>query len=142
MKRYPALIPYSRFHRSVLFLALLCKKDGPPLKGFPDNVHGKWYYALDFWEDRLLVQFEKEEKHIWTRLYGKRESLDELIELMQAQQAEIGDMLKNMAFAPVNADLLHELGNKLEQYIRHKERIVFQHIQEIYTEEELSEQIT
>ncbi len=141
MKRYSALVSYSRFHRSVLFLALLAKKNGPPLKDYPSSLTGKWDYAIHFWDEELCLHFEKEEHCIWSRLVGRQEALDHWIELMRKQQQKIEGIFSKMSASEANEEILHELGVQLEEHIRTKERKVFQHIQSLFKEEELLELI-
>lgn len=141
MKRFNPLVPYSRFHRSVLFLALLTKKNGPPLKGYPNSLPGKWNYALHFWEEELRLHFEKIEQQIWLRLSGRDGELDQWIELMRNQQKMIEHAFAQLSSVAINEEILHDLGILLEKHIRTKERKVFQYIQSLLTEEQLSELI-
>ncbi|HKK88197.1 MAG TPA: hypothetical protein VJ917_05055 [Saprospiraceae bacterium] len=141
MKRFSPLIPYSRFHRSVLFLALLAKKNGPSLKGYPNSLPGKWNYAIHFWEEELRPYFKKMEQQIWSRLSGRDGELDQYIELMRNQQKMIAHAFIQLSSTAVNEENLHDLGILLEQHIRTKERKVFQHIQHLFTEEQLRELI-
>ena len=131
------LVPYSKFHRSVHFLALLTKKNGPRLKGYPDSLQGKWDYALNFWDSALKLHFEREELGIWSKLWREDPVLDEWIDLMRRQQQMIAEAYAKLAKSTVNEEMLHELGLLLEQHIRTKERKVFQYIQSMYSEKEL-----
>lgn len=131
------LVPYSKFHRSVLFLALLTNKNGPRLKDYPDSLQGKWDYALNFWDSALKLHFEREELGIWSKLWREDPVLDEWIDLMRRQQQMIAEAYAKLTKSTVNEEMLHELGLLLEQHIRTKERKVFQYIQSMYSEKEL-----
>ena len=139
MKRHPSLIPLSRFHRSVLFLALIAKKNGPPIKGYPTSLLGKMDYAKSFYDQKLKGHFQWEEEKLFAFIKGRDEQLDQLAGEMLKQREKL-----KLLFAALDDDsdaeaALHDLGIALEKHIRKEEREFFQMIQEVFTDRELDQ---
>lgn len=137
MKRHPSLIPLSRFHRSVLFLALVCKKNAPPVKGYPQDLEGKRDYAISFYDRQLKAHMQVEEESLFHQVKGKSVEIDELINELCAEHRQLEALI---AALPDSTDLpvdLDEFGQLLEKHVRKEERQLFQHIQNTLTEEEL-----
>ncbi len=138
MKRHPSLIPLSRFHRSVLFLALVCKKNAPPVKGYPTDLEGKRDYALAFYNGKLKAHIQLEEDKLFPVVQDASTDIAQLVKELSAEHLEIADM---MAALPQSTDLLTDLdslGQLLEMHVRKEERQFFQLIQKTLSEEELS----
>ncbi len=79
MRRHPSLIPLSRFHRSGLFVAQMCKRNGPKFKGYPVDAMDKARYALDFFERSLEPHFILEEQRVFPVFTGVDPVLDSLL---------------------------------------------------------------
>lgn len=136
MKRNPALIPLSHFHRRILFLALIARKNAPAVKGYPETVEGKIDYALDFYQEQLIPHFRKEEK-LWTYFGDRYKTIDALIGELRAERAQIHDMFTNLKSTKTRLQL-EEIGPALERHVRREERELFQKIQEVASEEDMA----
>lgn len=136
MKRHPSLIPLSKFHRDILFLALIAKANAPDVKGYPETVEGKIDYALDFYEGKLKPHFEKEEKRLFETLQGRFEDLDEIIQELRKERKMIHKQFENLK-AERKKDQLNQLGELLEKHVRKEERVFFQKVQDLLSPAEL-----
>jgi hemerythrin-like domain-containing protein len=130
MKRHPYLIAFSRFHRSILFLALIAKKNAPNVKGYPEKIEDKIEYALAFYRQLLLLHFEMENTKVLNEFSGKDAGLDDLIQNVRKDREAICEMFENLSKDKLNFTLFHELGERLEKHVRKEERELFQMIQE------------
>lgn len=136
MKRHPALIPLSKFHRDILFLALIAKANAPDVKGYPKTIEGKIEYALDFHEGKLKPHFQKEATRLFAPLEGRFEQLDAIIGELRAERKTIYQMFGHLK-ADRKEKQLNALGALLEKHVRKEERIFFQTIQDLLSPEEL-----
>ncbi len=129
MKRHPYLIPFSRFHRSILFLALIAKENAPKVKGYPEKIEDKISYALEFYEEQLLPHFNSERNKVFTVFTGKDSALDELIVSIEEERQIICEGFEELKNDESNFTQFHDLGEKLEKHVRREERELFQMIQ-------------
>ncbi len=137
MKRTRTLIPLSQDHHHGLLLAALIKKDAPPYKTLPQTTEGKLEYTLKAWENELSIHFKNEEEILFPVVKGKDEEIDGLINGILEEHKEIEKLIVLLKTSENKIDTLDNLGNLLERHIRKEERILFQKIQEIFTEKEL-----
>ncbi len=132
MRRHPVLIPISREHHQVLLLAQLLKKDAPPYRGLPESVEGKIEYAADFFKEMLARHLQSDHQVLFPFL-AKFDQLLPLCEALQEQNQQL-----QLAFTSINNDTseagLDTLGHRLEQYVRTKERQLFQQSQSVLSE--------
>lgn len=138
MKRHPRLIPLSRFHRSVLFLALVCKKNAPPVKGYPQDLEGKRDYATSFYNRQLKAHMDLEEEKLFPQIVNRTKSIDQLVKELIREHREIEEYMRKL---PDSTDLstdLDQLGHLLERHVRKEERQLFQQIQAALTADELN----
>ncbi len=137
MRRHPALIPISRFHRSVLFLALILKKNPPKVKGYPESWEDKIVFAKSFYSERLSNHFKKEETLLIPVIKGVSADLDAI-----SDKVIKGHQLLSLKFEQLNAKTsvneLNQLGEMLEKHIRMEERQWFQQMQQDVPQEELN----
>lgn len=89
MKRHEILIPYSRFHRQILFLALISKCNAPDVKGYPTEIQEKIDFALDFYKNELSSHFSEEKINLFGQYKGRDNEIDELIEYLLKEREEI-----------------------------------------------------
>lgn len=137
MRRHQSLIPLSRFHRSILFLALIAKKNAPPVKGYPPTLTGKIEYAQSFYEQRLKPHFKLEEEKLLSFVKGRNDQLDQLIDEILKEREELKQLFNALENGSQAETALHNLGVALEKHIRKEERELFQMIQETLGDEEL-----
>lgn len=135
MKRHPVLIPFSRFHRSCLFLALIAKKNAPAIKGYPTNHSEKISFTLAFYENELSHHFEIEER-IWAFAEKASARLTLLVKELKDDRQELHESFHLLEMEPTTENLNH-LGHLLEKHVRKEERQLFQVMQAELTEEQM-----
>lgn len=137
MKRHPSLIPISRQHHTMLLLAQLLKKNAPDYRGLPTTLEGKATYALDLYNNLIQSHFALEEE----KLIAFIEIEDAEIQVLIQEILHEHQLMKNQFVLIENQiydlESLHELGQLLDDHIRKEERIFFQKLQAILSEEEL-----
>lgn len=128
LKRHQALQPLSREHHHGLQLCWKIRT------GFKKNIEivRIRQYAVWFYENYLLPHFEIEEKYIFPVLDKDndliKKALSEHRKIRRLFQAET-DLYKNL-------NLIEEL---LERHIRFEERVLFNQIQSVATDEQLQQ---
>jgi predicted SAM-dependent methyltransferase len=137
MRRHPSLIPLSRFHKRVLFAAQLAKKNSPPYPGYPQDVHGKCKYLIDFFESDLKFHFQSEEKELLPEVVGRSMEIDAYAERIVKDHRTIEHMIVSLGKSVDLENDLDELGRFLEKHVRMEEREFFQLLQEVLNEAEL-----
>ena len=131
MKRHEYLIPLSRFHRSALFLAQMCKQNGPVFKGYPTTSVEKATYALDFYERDLKQHFDIEESIVFPRISGISHDLDNLVSTAREDHDNLRSRFENLHQGTDLVSDLDQLGKLLERHIRMEERQLFQLLQDV-----------
>ena len=136
MRRHESLIPLSRFHRSILFLALISKKNAPDVQGYPKTLEGKISYAIPFYEKKLQPHFRQEEEKLFPFIKNRHQALDRLVDELLFERKEL-HLLFGKLKASKNEAVLNKIGELLEKHVRKEERQLFQKVQEIIPGEEL-----
>jgi hypothetical protein len=134
MKRHAKLVPLSRQHHQQLMLARLIRLDAPLYKGLPTIVEEKVSYAIQFFHEHLLDHFSSEERLFDSLKFNPPQG--ETLALIQKQK-EYQDQLK-ASFLSLTVASLDQTGRLMEDAIRHEERVLFQHLQQNYSLEEVS----
>ena len=129
MKRHKKLIPYSRFHRKILFLALIVKENAPEVKGYPTETQAKINYALSFYKEELTAHFKLEQINLFDFYLNKDKEVDVIIKELIAERTEINNLFQSLSVNKKEATL-HQLGELLEKHVRKEERIFFQLLQQ------------
>ncbi|MEQ6122201.1 hemerythrin domain-containing protein [Reichenbachiella sp. MALMAid0571] len=126
IKRNEYLKPISREHHQGL---LLCWKIRT---GFAKNVEVSRIknYVDWFYQDHLLPHFDLEEKYIFTIL----EDENELVRKALSDHRRLKRLFESPTDLEKNLSLIEE---ELESHIRFEERILFNQIQEIASDEQL-----
>lgn len=137
MRRHPSLIPLSRFHRSVLFLAQMAKTNGPRFKGYPQEVDGKASYAISFYRTQLIHHIKSEEEILFPAVIGINQEIDVLIEDLKQEHETLNSLFLDIEKVQNLEQHLDQLGFTLEAHVRREERILFQKIQESLSEDAL-----
>ena len=126
IKRHKSLLPVSREHHHGL---LLCWKirEGFKYQINPERIkkHTDW-----FWENHLLAHFEFEEKFIFSILDKDNPLLKEAL----GQHRRLKQLFNATDEIETNLALIEQ---ELVAHIRFEERILFQELQKVATEEEL-----
>ncbi len=127
IKRHEALKAFSKDHHHGL---LLCWKIREGLKRNIDLARIK-AYANWFWENHLQQHFNEEEKYIFCILPAD----DALIIQALEQHKRLQNLFEETQHAP---ESLQSIQKELDEHIRYEERILFNKIQEVATEEQLN----
>ncbi|MFY0653828.1 MAG: hemerythrin domain-containing protein [Cyclobacteriaceae bacterium] len=137
LKRHPSLTPLSRFHRSALFVAFVCKKGAPEVKGYPKTLSGKRDYALSFYRDRLKHHFAEEEEKLIPWVAKGNLKLAELSKEIIEEHQTLSELFKKIDSSQGWEEALFEMAAFLEKHIRKEERVFFELVQNELTEEEM-----
>lgn len=128
MKRHEKLIPYSRFHRKILFLALISKSNAPDVKGYPTKINDKIDFAIAFYKDELYEHFEDEKSNLLEVYKGIDHKLDLLINDLIQERKEIKLLFSHLS-EKRKESILNKLGESLEKHVRKEEREFFELLQ-------------
>jgi len=139
MKRHESLLCISREHHTALLLAQVLKKDAPSYKGMPVQVLDKIAYLKANYHTNLKQHFHAEENILFPFLTGKNNLIDELIDDLIKDHNRLAENIAMLDDHHDSEKLLDETGRLLELHIRKEERVLFQKIQEVLSEEELIE---
>ncbi|HEY9185860.1 MAG TPA: hemerythrin domain-containing protein [Salegentibacter sp.] len=125
IKRHKAIQPLSREHHQGL---LLCWKIG---KGFEKDIEPErmMNYLAWFWENHLKLHFEIEEKYVFPVLGENHELVEQALE--EHEHLKYLFQVKEGL-----ADNLKTVRRDLEAHIRFEERILFNEVQKIASEED------
>jgi len=137
MKRHPALIHLSRDHQQGLMLAQLLKKNAPEYKGLPTDAVGKMNYAKDLYNNELDQHFKEEEEFVFPHLTNKSIEIDELVTEILSEHQILQNSILSLRDDSNLIDNMDKIGFLLEAHIRKEERILFEKIPEVLSEEEL-----
>jgi len=138
MKRHESLIPLSHQHHSLLILAQLIKKDSPFYKGLPTDLPEKRVYTLNKFKEEIVPHFEAEELILIPFILGKNKRIDILSEEIVGEHKKISELIELIRNEVDIEENLDNLGNLLSEHIRKEERELFQLVQEVFSEEQLS----
>ena len=137
IKRHKALAPLSREHHHGLILAQLIKKDAPDYKDLPKTISDKVEYTIDIYKNELVKHFTNEEEILYPAVKNKSNEIDELFEEIISEHKKIKQLVVQLEFSENKSDILNELGILLETHIRKEERLLFEKIQNLLSDEEL-----
>lgn len=126
LKRLKALIPLSHDHHHGLWLSLKIRT------GFKKGVTPSRIkkYTDWFFEKHLLPHFELEERHVFPILGDK----NELVKRALSEHRKLCRLFHTQQEVERNLVLIEE---NLESHIRFEERILFNEVQKVATQEEL-----
>ena len=134
MKRHEALEQLSRDHHQALFQAMRLKRAEPENTG---EVVGDF---LDFWFTVGYLHFRAEEEVLLPAYsaYGDV-SREEVIRVL-VDHAEIRREAHELGATKEHPppERLHALGQRLDEHVRHEERVLFPLIEEALPEDELA----
>jgi iron-sulfur cluster repair protein YtfE (RIC family) len=139
IKRHNGLAPLSRDHHRGLILAQLIKKDAPDYKDLPKTTSDKVKYTIHFYNSELVKHFKNEEDILYPAVKNKSEEIDELFEDIFSEHKKIKQLMALLESGENKSDILNELGVLLELHIRKEERLLFEKIQNLLSEEELTQ---
>ena len=129
IKRSQALIQFSREHHFGLLLVWKMRQ------GLKENIEPIRIsdYTIFIFENELREHFKQEEME----LYSKLAINDSLKEQAFLEHQQIYQMVNNIQTDKQNTELLKQFADKLENHIRFEERVLFAHLQQHFSEDEL-----
>ena len=136
MKRHSVLTPLSREHHEALILSRLIQIGAPLYKGLPKVPTEKAKYAANLFTSKLKIHFLVEEKML-DELGAKNDALQNLFNEIRSEHISLELKFQQLKQENDLVQNLDELGKELEAHIRKEERILFELLQENYTDEEL-----
>ena len=139
MKRHPALHPLSHDHHQGLILAQQLKKGASQYKGMPSTLEEKKNYTVSFYNNELKSHFKEEEEILFPLAKNRTPELDIMINEIVDEHRKMEKLVNEIEKTTDLKNVLDSLGWLLEKHIRKEERKLFPAIEEILTEEELSE---
>lgn len=130
MKRHESIVILSREHH---FGLLFCwklrqgiKKDIPAERMQP--------YVSYFWKEHLQSHFEEEEIILFANVQ------DDLVKQAMAEHLQISQAIKSITESQnVSVESLRQLADMLDNHIRFEERVLFPHLEQTLTANQLSE---
>jgi hypothetical protein len=129
IKRHEALISFSKDHHFGLLLVWKIRQ-GLKMKIQPERISN---YTITFFEKDLTDHFKQEEKNLFSKL-----SPDDSLRQQAFQEHEkIKDLIDRLQKDKLNIGLLEEFAVSLENHIRFEERVLFNHLQNTLSTEEL-----
>lgn len=137
MKRHKAFRTLSRDHHHGLVLAQLIKSGSPNYKDLPKTTVDKKNYTLKFFEENLIPHFKKEEEVLFPLSEVKGADIKKIVSELTEQHREVYKLIELLKQSAEPENELNELGKLLELHIRKEERILFQELQMILSEDEL-----
>lgn len=135
MKRDEALAPLSRDHHQALYQALQLKRVGDSnvidaVRGMIEffDAHGALHFRVE--EEVLIPTFVRE---------GGGDPADESIVKVLTDHVWIRARVQALRGAPeVSVEDARELGKRLDEHVRHEERVLFPAIEEALSGEQLT----
>ncbi|MEO8710762.1 MAG: hemerythrin domain-containing protein [Parafilimonas sp.] len=129
INRSEALIKFSREHHFGLLLVWKIRQ------GLKKNIEPVRIsdYVVFFFNNELTAHFKEEEKDLFVKLPPD----DSLRKQAFAEHEKVYKMVDDIHKNKLNADLLNQFADALENHIRFEERILFNHLQQLLSEAEL-----
>ena len=119
MKRDPALTDLSRDHHQALYRAMRMKRAAEDDRGeVRDDV-------LAFWSEHGARHFRIEEEILLPAFATGSDPGDQAVVRVLVDHVWIRERMDRLAADELNLAELHELGERLEQHVRHEERVLF-----------------
>ncbi len=134
MTKDEILTPLSRLHQDELMSCLIIKK------GVQKNADILLLtdFTNSFWKDELQQHIEQEEQVLIPFLVKHRFE-DRFIRIMKTDNLIIQSIFERLNTFDRRHKVFEIFANLVEQHIRFKERIVFEKVQELFSEKELEE---
>ncbi len=139
IKRHKCLAPLSRDHHRGLILAQLIKKDAPDYKDLPKTNSDKVEYTINFYKNELVKHFKNEEDILFPAVKNKSKEIDLLFKVIISEHKKIKQLVVQLESGENKSDILNELGVLLELHIRKEERLLFEKIQNLLSDEILTQ---
>lgn len=135
MRRISQLIPFSRFHKRVLFIGESCKTGGARFTGYPTDIAGRIELLQDF--QPLLLTHLENLKQVLEMASG----MDSALHAMRKNHSKIQELLVDAIAEDATENDLNSFGLELVSHTRNVERVIFQNLQETASESQLSDML-
>lgn len=129
IKRSKALVQLSREHHFGLLQAWQIRHD--LTIDVPAELISR--YVIDYFEKDLRGHFRKEEEYLFSKLPAG----DPLREQAEKEHKQLYALVDTIIQNRTDKELLLQFAGFLSEHIRFEERVLFNHLQEIMTEEAL-----
>lgn len=129
IKRSKALVQLSREHHFGLLQAWQIRHD--LTIDVPAELISR--YVIDYFEKDLRGHFRKEEEYLFSKLPAG----DPLREQAEKEHKQLYALVDTIIQNRTDKELLLQFAGLLSEHIRFEERVLFNHLQEIMTEEAL-----
>jgi iron-sulfur cluster repair protein YtfE (RIC family) len=124
MKRHPALEELSRDHHQALYRAMRMKRATETDR---DEVREG---VLAYWSDHGARHFRIEEEILLPAFATKADPGSDAVVRVLVDHVWIRERIERLADDALDLGGLHELGGRLEQHVRHEERVLFPLLEE------------
>jgi hemerythrin-like domain-containing protein len=130
IKRHPAIVQFSREHHYGLLLNWKIRQ------GLKQNIEPERItnYILYFFEEDLKYHFAEEERI----LFAKLDDADPLKQQALKDHEAIYGIIAGMPLKKADVAMITLFAEALEKHIRFEERVLFNHLQTIFSEAELA----
>ena len=135
MRRHPSLIPFSKQHHHILVLAQLLKVDVPDYKGMPQNPVDKLEFCQGQFEQYVLPKMEAHRRVFYPQLKIWGFSMWQLVENIKEKEEQLLVDYKALdSQSPALENALNDLGYLLDEWVRIKERKLYEAVQAQFDE--------
>jgi hemerythrin-like domain-containing protein len=130
IKRHPAIVQFSREHHFGLLLIWKIRQ------GLKQNIALKRItdYILFFFDEDLKVHFSEEERIMFSKL----DDSDALKQRALKEHAEVYSIIAQIRSMEPTLELVTTFSEALDRHIRFEERVLFNHLQAVFSEAELA----
>jgi iron-sulfur cluster repair protein YtfE (RIC family) len=129
IKRSKAFVQFSKEHHFGLLQVWQIRHDISI--NVPEELISR--YVLDFFNKDLRQHFKKEEDYLFSKLPAG----DLLRVQAETEHGQLYLLIDSLTKDRTSKELLHQFANLLEAHIRFEERVLFNHLQDTMTPDEL-----
>ena len=119
MKRDPALEPLSREHHQALHRALRMKRASAA------DVEDVRTDVLEFWRSEGVKHFRIEEEILLPAFATVEDPAHEAVVRVVVDHVWIRERMERLERDELALDRIHELGQRLDEHVRHEQRVLF-----------------
>jgi len=135
MRRHPSLIPFSKQHHHILVLAQLLKIDVPDYKGMPQNPLDKLKFCHEQFKQYVLPNMEAHRRVLYPQVKIWGFSMWQLVENIKEKEEQLLVDYKALnSQSPALENALNDLGYLLDEWVRIKERKLYEAVQAQFDE--------
>lgn len=132
MKRDPALSDLSRDHHQALYRAMRMKR------ATPDDLGEVRDDVLGFWAEHGAKHFRIEEDVLLPAFAAAGDPADDAVVRVLVDHVWIRERMYRLGEDRLALAEVHELGERLDEHVRHEERVLFPLIEDALDDETLT----